>query len=428
MRALTILGAAALALWGCVDKSEITGDAAAADAAGRDAVLDYAPLLDGLPRGDSACAYFSTEARQKPLALMIVLDRSSSMSTNKKWAAAQKAIIKAIDKAAFDNLDLGLMAYPAYPVPAPKCLLFVAKVSCGVNAIAQVPLNDTGTDKSSATKGPRSQIYGWLSTNGPDTTGTDASPGYDALDAAIDALQAHTLGSPGHRALLLITDGGFSCASVSSPKRPGYSDGLCPDWEYPDTVIKRIKEARGHSTRPVSSFIVGVPGSDSTGKPQGPYATAPYHMRLALSAYAHAGSPGTVPPTCTGKSFTKSGGDPKVPCHFDMTQGTFDADALAKVIGDIRGAVLGCTFQLPEVDDKNKVINKAKVNVQVTIDGGSPVMLPRRSDKQDSCAKVACWDYDQDDNVQLLGKACEDVKNAKSARVEIVVGCLTVLK
>jgi len=381
---------------------------------------------DGMLTPDSTCAYFSTQAKQTPTAMMIVLDRSSSMSTNSKWNAAQQAIIKAIDSPAFDNMSLGLLAYPAFMVAAPKCLFLVPQVSCGTSALPQVPLKDSGINKTTGTSGPRKDIYTWLASNGPDTTKTDASPGYDALNAAIKALQNYNI--KGKRLVLFLTDGGFSCASVSSPTRPGYSDGLCPDWEYPDSVIALLKNAAHHATTPVSTFIVGVPGSNSTGKMQGPYATAPYHMRLALSAYAYAGSYATVNPKCTGKAFTKTGSDPTVPCHFDMTVGTFDANALAQVIDSIRGKALPCTYELPKVDDKNQSIDRNKVNVQLTLESNKPAIIPRRASTKDPCNSQHCWDFEGPDTVKLIGKACEDVKGAKSAKVEIIVGCLTKVK
>jgi hypothetical protein len=380
---------------------------------------------DGQLPPDTTCGYFSTQAKQVPAAMMIVLDRSSSMTTNGKWAAAQQAIVQAIDKSPFDNMRLGLLVYPSYPLSSPPCLWIVPQVSCGVSALPQVPLADSGSEKATGASGPRKAIYQWLASNGPDGTATDASPGYAALKAGIDAVQGNAVA--GRRLVLLITDGGFSCTSVSNPTRPGYSDGLCPDWEHPASVIKLLADAHAHQTKPVDTFIIGVPGSDSAGQQQGPYATAPYHMRLALSAYAHAGSPNTVPPTCDF-TFAQTAKDPKVPCHFDMTQGNFDAAALATIIGDIRGAALGCVYELPEVDDKNQVIDKGKVNVRVTVDGGPTIQMPRRKDASDSCEQTPCWDYDKDGNVELLGKACKDVKAAFDAKVELIVGCSTVIK
>jgi hypothetical protein len=424
--------AAGASFTGCAETQDFPDGAVATDKGQSvdQAEPDVVPYLDGIIKGDTACAYYSTEAKHKPVAMMIVLDRSSSMTTNSKWTAAQQAIIKTIDKAAFDNMSLGLLVYPAFSIAAPPCLIFIPQVSCGVSALSQVPLSDTGINKSTAASGPRKEIYSWLANHGPDNTLTDASPGYDALDSAIKALQAYTWNGKqaGRRAVLFITDGGFSCTSVSKPTRPGYSDGLCPDWEHPDTVIQRLKAAHNSLTAPVSTFVIGVPGSDSIGQQQGPYATAPYHMRLALSAYANAGSPNTVPSSCTGKSFTKTGSDPAVPCHFDMTKGTFDANALAKIFDQVRGEVLGCVYELPKIDDKNKVIDKNKVNVRVTINSGGAKTLPKRSNPSDTCSASACWDYDKDGNVELLGKACQDLKDATTAKVEIIVGCLTMLK
>lgn len=422
--ALCALLLAALGAASCVDTDASTPDASPYPA---DFAWERLTVPDGWITSDGTCAYFSTEAARIPSALLIVLDRSSSMGSGGKWSAARQAIIQAIDQQAFDKVALGLLAYPAFGVPGPPCLFgLVPKVSCGVSAAPQVPLADSGTEKSTAASGVRRNIADWLAGATPDTTNTDASPGYEALQAAITALQAHPV--QGKRLLLFISDGGFSCASVSKPTRPGYSDGLCPDWEHPATVITLLKAAAGHATKPVSTFVVGVPGSDSTGKPQGAWATAPYHMRLALSAYAAAGSPDTVPKNCTGKTFSQVGADPTVPCHFDMTSGTFDAAALAGIIDTIRSQAVGCTYALPKVDDKNKVIDKNRVNVRVTIDGGPTTLIPRRSRQSDTCSQTGCWDYDAATQIRLLGKACLEITKAKQAKVEINVGCSTVLK
>jgi hypothetical protein len=425
MARMTAAVAIALCATACADPNIPSGDAARRESGPPDTRQIFP---DGLPRTDTACAYYSTEAKQTPAAMMIVLDRSSSMTTSNKWTAAVLAIVKAIDATSFDGMFLGLLAYPAFPVASPACLprWLVPQVSCGLPAVPQVALQDTGVEKTSGSAGPRKEIYKWLSDHAPDSTQTDASPGYDALAAALKAVQAHPV--KGKRLVLFITDGGFSCTSVSQPPRPGYPDGFgCPDWEHPDSVIALLKAAHDHASTPVSTFIIGVPGSDSNGQKQGPYDTAPYQMRLALSAYAYAGSPETVDAACGGRTFTKDGVAPSNPCHFDMTKGTFDANALADVIGGIRGKALGCTYELPKVDDKNQVILKDRVNVRLTIEG-QPLQIPRRKSATDQCAANPCWDYNAAGEVELLGKACELIKGAKSARVEIVVGCMTVLQ
>src|SRR5262245_58595437 len=54
--------------------------------------------------GAAACTTFSAEAKAKPAAMLIVLDRTASMSQLGKWAAAQTAIVDAIDKDVFDSM------------------------------------------------------------------------------------------------------------------------------------------------------------------------------------------------------------------------------------------------------------------------------------------------------------------------------------
>ncbi len=369
---------------------------------------------------DAACAATTFQAEQSPVAMMIVLDRSSSMTTNGKWAAAQQAIVQAIDQNALDNIALGLLAYPAFQVAAPQCIsILVPQVTCGVSSLPDVPIANAGTDKSNASSGVRKDIYTWLTSHSPDSTATDASPGYDAMNAAIQALQGYSIN--GKRLMLFITDGGFSCASTTGGARGGYSDGLCPDWEFPDNVVKLISKAYVDPAKPVSTFIVGVPGSDSHGQNQGPYATAPYSMRLALSAYAYAGSPTTVPSNCDGTAFTKTGGDPGTPCHFDMTQGTFDAAALAGIIGQISGTALGCTFALPQPEAGT--VDKNKINVQLTTNG-QPAEVKQAPG---GCGNLDGWYYDGD-NIQLCPTTCTTAKAAADAKVDILVGCETKIR
>ncbi len=421
---LLVLGACAEDSWEDVADQGMTKPDAADK--GSTPQIDTFVGPDGMAKPDSTCAATNIEAKQTPAAVLIVLDRSSSMTTNKKWAAAQTAIVKAVDKSTFDHLSLGLLAYPSHTVKGPTCI-WGWPVTCGVSALPQVPLSNSGTDKTNGAKGPRKAIYSWLTSASPDATATDASPGYDALKSGIDALQ--NLSNVDKRIMVMITDGGFSCASLSSPTRPGYSDGACPDWEYPDSVSKLLKGAYEHKTKPVNTFIVGLPGSDSTGKKQGGYATAPYQMLLALSVYAWAGSPKTVPMNCNGKAFTKTGWAPTQPCHFDMTQGTFNADALSLSLATVRGKVLGCTYKLPKVDDKKKQIDKKKVNVQLTLDGAAPYTIPRRSSAKDTClVSKGCWDLDANENVSILGKACTDLGKATKANIKILVGCKTIVK
>jgi hypothetical protein len=44
------------------------------------------------------------------------------------------------------------------------------------------------------------------------------------------------------------------------------------------------------------------------------------------------------------------------------------------------------------------------------------------------CTTADCWDYNAMNQVQLIGKACSDLTSASPAKVEIEVGCKTILK
>jgi hypothetical protein len=108
-----------------------------------------------------------------------------------------------------------------------------------------------------------------------------------------------------------------------------------------------------------------------------------------------------------------------------MTQ-QYSAQMLGAAINQIRGKVLGCVFDLPVPD--GGTIDKSLVNVVYSIAGGADAPLYRRKDATNTCDADGCWDYTSDGKVELFGKACTDVKTAQDAKVQIVVGCATLIK
>jgi hypothetical protein len=370
---------------------------------------------------ETSCATSISEAKMAPAALLVVLDKSSSMAQANKWAFAGQAIVQAIDHEAFDTMHLGLYAAPTGTKAGPSCIMNLP-VPCVAPSFPQIKLAQAGTAKTSDPSGVRSEILWFLSNVSPSGGQGDASPMYEALQNSLSALQMWP--ETGKRLLLLVTDGTLSCNQFSN--RPGFADcNKCDhDWEHPDNLVQLLGSANSDPEKPVESFVVGVPGSDTYDASGCNY--PPYHMRLALSAMAYAGSPSNVDPACTGKAFTPSGGDPDVSCHFDMTQGNFNAQSLADVISQIRGKTLGCVYDLPEPEAGT--VNKDLVNVQYSTGGGDMTELYRRKDGSDPCTAEGCWDYDDNGKVVLLGKACDEVKAAGDAKVQIVVGCQTNLK
>lgn len=393
--------------------------------------------------GGPACAKFTAEASQAPAAMLIVLDMSASMNKAQKWGSSQLAVVSAVDKDVFDSMSLGLVTFPASFSDPPQCLcdsicaplggcdiatckMFLGNgVSCGVSFLPQVPIAPAGKEKSNAQTGVRSSIYEYLTSHQPLSNSDDGSPVYDALSAAYTTLKLTNID---RRIVLLITDGGFSCTSVASPARPGYQDlNNCPDWEQPGSVNQLISEAHNDPNKPINTFVVGVPGSNSTGAKLDGFDTPPYKMRLALSTYAVSGSPDTVDPACDkGAVFSQNGAEPAVPCHIDLSAGGFDADKLATAISNIRGKALGCVYDLP-APPMGEMIDLNFVNVVLTIDNVQTT-LPKRSSQSDQCMDAPCWDYNAKNQIEIIGKGCADLGAAQSAKVEIQVGCETILK
>lgn len=392
--------------------------------------------------GQKACAKFTEEAELAPAAMLVALDMTASM-TGQKWSTSQLAVVSAVDKDVFDTMSLGLVTFPVSFSQPPKCVCDYVEsilgpgtcslgvpngVSCGVSGLPQVALAPAGKDKANSGKGPRGAIYNYLTTHSPISADDDGSPIYEALVSGYNALKAYA--GVKKRMLVLITDGGFSCTSLSNPTRAAFQDGYgCLDWEHPDNVNKLINDARTDPNTPINTLVIGVPGSNTNGGKSGKYDNAPYPMQLALSTYAVSGSPDTVDPTCDkGAVFSKTGSVPAKPCHIDLSASNFQPNMLADAIASLRGKTLGCIYPLPEAPP-GETINLNQVNVRVTIDDMPPQTYPKRSDPSDTCLQSPCWDYSVPDNdVVILGVGCENISKATTAKVEVEVGCDTIVK
>ena len=387
-------------------------DSASSESGFADITLDNAPT-------DGACAAVTHVAEQAPASLMFVLDGSESMNASGKWSSAALAIISAIDQDSFDTMSLGLLVSPNATVTGPSCVLGFP-VACGSPALPQIALKPAGKDKSSGSIGVRSEMYKWLSANSP-KAGYDGTPLYEALRTSYNFLKLSAAKS--RLIAVVITDGTASCASLSS--RGGYKDANgCLDWELPTSLITLIRTAHDEATTPITTFVVGVPGADTTGK--NPNTEPPYSARKALSAYAKAGGPEYVEPTCDGTFAAPENVDPVKSCHFDMsTSAAFDAKKLADAITKMRGAVLGCVYDLPK--PATGTVDKSRVNVRIDSKSGG-ADLKKRSDPSDTCATEGCWDYTTDGRVELIGKACADAKALTDGKVTILVGCATRVK
>src|SRR6476659_2241604 len=109
MRRFIVL--AALVLAACNSENRRRGDAGVG---GGSSDVDLASPL-------GACATAQFEAHQAPAALLVVLDRSSSMASNNKWNFAAQAVVQALDADIFDSMYVGLYSAPSGSVTGPQC-------------------------------------------------------------------------------------------------------------------------------------------------------------------------------------------------------------------------------------------------------------------------------------------------------------------
>jgi hypothetical protein len=361
------------------------------------------------------------------------------MANSNKWAVVQAAVVGALDEDVFDSALLGLSGFPAGYVGAPDCVcpgfgptcggLLPLGLACGFPMTPQIAISAAGTQKSSASAGVRHDIAQWLlnPTSAPEMGDiSNATPLYDTLVGAYSALGV--VPNVTTRVLVLLTDGGGSCTSLSSRTASALSNGMCPDWESPLTTGTLIGGAHNDPNKPIDTVILGLPGSNSHGETVGSYTTPPYSMLLALSTYAVAGSPSTVDPTCNKTAvWTQTGADPAKPCHADLSAGAnFNVTALANAIATLRGQTVGCTYLLPP-PPMNQTLDKSKVNVVVTI-GGTPIDVPRRNSPTDTCLASPCWDYNASGNVVLIGQGCSELNTSMPASASVNVGCATTFK
>ncbi len=421
----TLLCMVALGVLSC---GEVGGDTNW-DATFRDGFV----LPDGQVQNDStvygdagSCVTASYVAEQAPLAMIVVLDKSASMADQNRWNFAAQAIVQALDQDVFDTTFVGLYAAPSGMVSAPACISWaLSEVGCAAPAFPQKALTLAGIDKSTAATGIRREIKDWLANEAPLANDPDGTPLYDAIYWSSADLQSWP--QQGKRVLLVVTDGSISCTSLST--RNAFTDcNTCDDWEHPQNIVTLVEQLEQDATAPVLTFIVGVPGSDTCAA-DGCY-EPPYQMRAALSSMALAGAPNYVSATCDAQNPIAPPGDcsesnPTESCHFDMTQGNFSVQNVADAISVVRGQTVGCTYALPNPPGGLVV---TEVNVRSTVDGDVQD-LARRSDPSNSCdIAPGCWDYDADqENVELIGAACEAVMAGQSVQVDVILGCQTIV-
>ncbi len=195
---------------------------------------------------------------------------------------------------------------------------------------------------------------------------------------------------PSNSFLVVLTDGADTCD-------PGEGGRLVTD-EIPKALSVGIR-----------TFAIGVPGSENG--------------RALLSSMAWAGGTARAE-GCDHSASARDAGD----CHFDMASSQDLAADLSDALAQIGGKTITCQFDLPESTD-GAPVDPQLVNVDYYPGGGGELVSIPKDDSAACGAGADGWQYAENGSrIELCGAACDSVKSDPSARVEIVLGCESVVR
>ncbi len=317
---------------------------------------------------DAACAAEVFEAEPAPLNLMVMLDRSCSMSEPSAaplWDQTKAGLKGFFADAALDGVGVALHYFPA---PDTDEVTYCA----GDQATPTVPMA-----KLTAASAPvDSQEQALFDSMDAQTFNFGGTPMFQALYGALAFANVFATEHADEQiAVVLVTDGvpGESCDFNANNNIPG--------------IAKLAKFGFEH-TPSIRSFAIGLSGS----------------QEQDMSSIAQAGG---------GEAFFLGGST------------NVTADLIAK-LDSIKQSNLGCTFKLPATQP-GKSEDPTKVNVKLLGESGDTpfVKVPGKSE----CVPDG-WYYDDEDHpskIQLCPMSCEQVKSDVGGKVQVLLGCASVI-
>ncbi len=342
----------------------------------------------GTSLGDAGCATATAEAKRQPAYLLFVLDGSGSMKQQNKWTAVVPAledIFGQMKTAADTGVAAGLIVFSdsndsttgsgPYPGSSDISIAFVdaAQQTSLDNRLSGMPMNSTPTESA--------------------LTG-----GYGELEA----FQAQApLQTGGKKVLVLITDGVPTDGCMSTPGVSDYSTNPC-------IQLAGQKLAEAAPKGPIETFVIGVGDFGASNSFFGVSGIDPSF----LGNLAQAG--GTGPAKCNPTEATMTSDL----CYFEIdpsksTTATQLQMQFETALDAIRGQVISCTF--PIQSSGLGQVDPTLVNVEVN---GKTIL-------QDA---TNGWTYDnptKPTDIILHGSACATATGTITAKVAIVLGCVT---
>jgi hypothetical protein len=333
---------------------------------------------------DAGCASTSIKADLLPSNLLFVIDRSGSMNCNLPPITSStdcEMKPERVDPSRPSKWeiirDALKSAFASFPSTASVGISYFSNDDeCGVQSMPSVAVRAIDATQIAALG---ASLDAMKPAGGTPIVGATIL-GYKHLH------QQLTL--PGSDFLVLLTDGSESCTPADVP-------GLVST-QVPNALLVGIR-----------TFSIGVPGSEAA--------------RGLLSQIAFAGGTPSSP-TCDHSGMGNTGN-----CHFDMTTSQDFAGDLRAALATITGKALTCTFDVP-TGPAGIPVDRDKLNVNFTPGGGTTI--PILQDNTAPCDQGADgWQYtDNDTKIILCGPICAKVKSDLGARIDIVLGCRTVIK
>jgi hypothetical protein len=321
---------------------------------------------------DGGCGYATIPTEREPGSLLFVVDRSYSMTEDPRGQEPELG-----DPTKADLVYEAMQAVlPQFPPDARVGLILYPSSSDGCDVDPE-PAVDIAP---MSVNGPA--LVSWFKLSPWGNTPTDK-----ALLAAYEHLR--TIPGSGNKGVMLLTDGAWNCGSNSN------------------TIYQMVEDA--FQKEGMRTFAIGIKGAATD----------------ALSHLAHRGGADRIP----GCNPDLSVFDPQHPfqdnscgsnnatcCHYQIGASSF-VDEMTKAVNEIASRFLtSCVFLVPKDTDPSK-FQEGLVNVYV--DG---LLVPQDPDDG--------WSYvgGGTDALEIHGELCDQLLSGQKDKVEIELGCPTVVK
>jgi Mg-chelatase subunit ChlD len=345
---------------------------------------------NGAFTGLSECGTVPTRAQVVPAHILIVLDKSGSMSqgglgsSQTKWQAVNGALRNALPELA-PYAEFGLELFPAADVP----------LSCGTSCcrLGTAPDVDLGAGTTTVP-----EILALLDPNRSPAIGPGGNtPTADALGAAYQYLQNHPISSgatdTGKQLVFLVTDGGPNC-------NPGLSCGL-------DHCTTNLDHATDPAYQPtVINWCDGDPLHDGPALCLDDAATVQQvqNLRSLGVRIAVIGIPGSEPYQAELNALALAGGQQ----YYQVTSPEQLTQVFIQTASEL---ITSCSIYLDQAPPE-----PAKVNV--AIDCAVVSQVDGSGNRQ--------WSIDTTSTpaeLILQGALCERAKQSGLGRVDVLLGC-----